>query len=265
MKAFFYCLKVDLQKSIFSYGFILCIIVTFLLCFTSVIYTNTEGQEFSAFEVLADRDNFKFVEFNSGEIIYNSISAYLTMFLPILSALPFVSFFCAERVSGYLRFNIIRCGKFSYYTSKFFTAIISGGLAIMLSYSAYAVVICIIFPNNISFANMVKFLAGLSLYGMISVIPAFLLSSFIKNKYLICCFPFIFMHFYFTTLTRIQSVLIDKNNWEAIVKMDFLYPDRIVRLFFGESFSCLIYNLVLAFVAYFGFIIIMNKRFDYGT
>lgn len=265
MKAFFNCLKNDLQKSIFSYGFILCIAVTFLLCFTSVIYTNTEGREFSAFEVLADRDNFKFVMFKSTQIMQNSISPYLTMFLPILSALPYVSFFCSERLNGYLRFNITRCGKMQYYTSKFFSAIISGGLAIMLGYAAYGLVICNQFPGDqISFTEILKLIAGIGIYGMISVLPAFFLSSFIKNKYLICCFPFIFMHFYYTTISRIQDSFISKNDWQTVIKMGFLYPNGIIKIFFSENIYCLIYHVILAVVAYLCFVIIMNRRLDFG-
>lgn len=205
------------------------------------------------------------ISFTSVQILYNSISPYITLFLPVLSSIPFVTVFCAERISGGMRFTITRSGKNVYCISKFISAIISGGLAVMFGFIPYSVVVYFEFPdNNAEISEFMKMYAGMGLYGMVSVLPAFFLSSFIKNKYMICCFPFIFMHFYYTTISKIQDILNAHKKDDVVLKIIFLYPRELKNVFITENADVVIYNLVLAVSAIIGFTIIMNRRLDYG-
>lgn len=258
----------DLNKTILSPGFTLCIIITFCLCFTSVIYTDgTTGQEYTVIQILLNMSDFKFTNLDAVEIFRLSVGNYLTIFLPILSAVPYVTFFCAERVSGCMRFGISRSGKLRYYTAKFISAILSGGLAVMTGYSLYGTIIYTIFPTReTSLTEFAQLAVGMAFYGMISVLPAFFLSAFIKNKYIICCLPFIIMHFYFTLLSRIQSMFINKDRFDLVFKMDFLYPNNIRYIFIKDTnnLSILLFYALLSVISFTGFIIIMNRRLDCG-
>lgn len=268
LKKLFRNIKIDLNKSIFSFGFAICIIVTFLLCFTSVIYTDGRtGREYSVFQIIIDMQKFRHISLDAESVFRASVSHYLTIFLPVLSALPYVTFFCSERVSGCIRMSISRSGKLPYYTAKFISAAISGGFAVMMGYILYGFVIYNIFPSNsASLIGFLKLSFGMLLYGAISVLPAFFLSAFIKNKYIICCLPFIIMHFYYTMLSRIQDKFISTNNWNAVMKMSFLYPNSIREIFETSNNRLLVlcFYVCLAVISFIGFTIIMNRRFDYG-
>lgn len=258
----------DLNKTILSSGFALCIVITFCLCFTSVIYTDsTTGQEYAVIQILLNMSDFRYSNLDAADIFRFSVDNYLTIFLPILSALPYVTFFCAERISGCMRFGISRSGKLRYYTAKFISAILSGGLAVMTGYSLYGIIIYIMFPTGeASLTEFAQLVVGMALYGMISVLPAFFLSAFIKNKYIICCLPFIIMHFYFTLLSRIQSMFINKDRFDLVFKMDFLYPNNIRNILIKDSNSLLIllFYSFLSAISFIGFYIIMSRRFDCG-
>lgn len=265
MKKILNCIDSDMKKSVFSYGFVLCIFVTFLLCFTSSVYTDSTGKEYSVLEVMADRNRFGEAFFRSIDILHYSVSPYLTIFLPVLSSIPFVTVFCAERIGGNMRFTITRSGKYTYYISKFLSAVISGGAAVTLGFVLYSGVICCYFTNEATtFSELIKVYIGMGIYGMVSVLPAFFLSSFIKNKYMICCFPFIFMHFYYTTVSKVQDILNAHEKWDVVMKMIFLYPSELKEILFNINTDTIIYHTALTVAAFIGFTIIMNRRLDYG-
>lgn len=266
MKIFARGIIVDLKKTVFSYGFILCIIVTFMLCFTSSVYIDSfTTKEYSVLEVMADKQRFGPDSFQSLTILRYSVSPYLTVFLPVLSSIPFVTAFCAERIGGNMRFTITRSGKYTYCFSKFLSAVISGGAAVMLGFVLYSIVICCYFTNaDTAVSELIKVYIGMGIYGMVSVLPAFFLSSFIKNKYMICCFPFIFMHFYYTTVSKVQDIFNAKEKWDIVMRMIFLYPSELKEILFNVNTDTIIYHSALTAAALIGFIIIMNRRFDYG-
>lgn len=266
MKRFINSISVELKKTLFSYGTILCIIVTFLLCFTSCIFTDAgTGKEYSVLEVMANMDLFREDQFTSISILRYSLSPYITNFIPVLSSIPFVTAFCAERLGGNMRFVITRSRKNAYYFSKFLSALISGGAAVMLGFILYSIVIFCKFSNaDASVSEFIKICIGMGVYGMVSVLPAFFLSSFIKNKYMICCFPFILMHFYYTTISRIQDLLHLYGKDDIVFKIIFLYPSELTEILFKADTSLIIYYSALTVAAITGFTIIMNRRLDHG-
>lgn len=259
-------ITVELKKTIFSYGFILCVVITCLLCFTSSVYTDSfTGKEYSVFEVIANKSRSVFSSFTSSQLLHTSVSPYLTLFIPVLSSLPFVTDFCAERLGGNMRFVITRSGKYKYCISKFSSAVISGGTAVMTGFILYSSVICFAFSNeSLSVTELIKMYVGMGIYGMISVLPAFFLSAFIKNKYMICCFPFIFMHFYYTTVSKVQDIFNAHGRWDMVFKISFLYPSNIKELLFDFNYEIIIYHAVLTVAAFVAFTVIMNRRLDYG-
>ena len=266
MKKLINSAAVELRKTSFSYGFILCILITCLLCFTSSVYTDSlTGKEYSVFEVIANKSRSVFSSFTSSQLLRTSGSPYITIFIPVLSSLPFVTGFCAERLGGNMRFVIIRSGKYKYCVSKFISAVLSGGTAVMSGFMLYSIAICFSFSNEgLSAIELIKMYIGMGIYGMISVLPAFFLSAFIRNKYMICCFPFIFMHFYHTTVSKVQGICNARDRWDIVIKMYFLYPSNIKEVLFDVNAGIIIYHAVLAIAALVGFTVIMNRRLDYG-
>lgn len=117
MKAL-YMIYTDLKKFIFTLGFIACAIVTTVLCFTSIGYSDhSSNVNYSVLESILYIDWQTLAESNCSNIsvIVRGLSGYCNMFMPIIAALPFVTAFCNERNTGNIRLNIVRTGKLRYY------------------------------------------------------------------------------------------------------------------------------------------------------
>ncbi len=273
MKKTINCLIQNIFSSIFNLFFIISAIICFLLCFTSVIYTNAvTGKEYIALEIVLNKSIIANSSIGGKEILSWSVSPYITIFIPIVSSFPFVTAFCSERISGNMRFVISRVGKITYYISKFSSAVISGYLSVMIGYIMYSVVIILSFGYTGTLNELVKIFIGMGIYGAVSVLPSFILSSFIKNKYMICCFPFILMHFYYTIISKIQDVLLAKGMDEIVFKINFLYPNTLKDVLLYQKIESIVntnnytivYYLILCLSAFAGFTIIMNRRLDHG-
>ncbi len=273
MKKYINCIIIILSESIININFLVSILACFFLCFTSVIFTNGfTAKEYTALEVIFDKSIIKDSSISGKEILSLSVSPYITIFIPIISSIPFVTTFCTERISGNIRFVVSRIGKKAYCISKFVSAIFNGALSVMIGFIMYSAVISCLFGYDGTITELIKRFIGMGIYGAISVLPAFFLSSFIKNKYIICCFPFILMHFYYTTISKIQDKLYDKGMNETVLKIGFLYPNTLKEVLFYQRLeggvntnnSAIVYHLILCLSAFVGFTLLMNRRLDCG-
>ena len=266
MKKLIHHVSVELYKTLCNRSFLLCAIITCLLCFTSTVYTDSlDGKEYTVLEIITGGSKFDFLSFTSYDILQLSVNPYVTLFLPVLSSIPFVTAFCAERSCGNIRFTVTRIGKYRYCIVKFITALLSGGTAVLSGYAVFGLLICTFFPNPEQILSAyIKFLIGMGIYGAVSVLPAFLLSPFTANQYIICCFPFIFMNFYFIAVAKIQSMLLTSNHPDLFMKIDFLYPNVLKDTLFHMNAGALVYHAVLTIAVFTGFTWVMNRRLDYG-
>ena len=279
---------VDLNKTIFSLGFFACAIITAILCLTTQGYSDHETNiNYSVYEAILYLDWQTLSENGIANIniISHGLSGYCTMFMPIIAALPFVTAFCNERNTGSIRLNIVRTGKLRYYIGKFVSSLVSAGLAVMLGCAVFAAIIYPIFPTTEDCRELSKalfseegitlgtqlwhFFSGAFIYGAVSVLPAFFLSSFIKNHYIITCVPFV--------LTYILNVALNKlsvydptmpaeqlENRNRIIGA--LFPHNLLYWYSDADFVPLMLKINGACIiaALIGFVVIMNLRTDKG-
>lgn len=72
------------------------------------------------------------------------------------------------------------------------------------------------------------------------------------------------MHFYYTSVSKVQDIFNARDRWDIVFKMSFLYPSNIKEILFDVNADIIIYHAVLAVAAFAGFTVIMNRRLDYG-
>lgn len=276
-------LKCDLGKTLISAGFLAAVIVTFLLCFTESAYVDSSDNR--SYSVLESLFKFKrtFMEstdrFCSLTIFKTALSGYSAMFLPILASFPFVFSQSAERNSGNIRFSIFRTKRMKYYFSKFICGVISGGLGIMLGVILFGIFSVIAFPGvshypnidlsfyapNGVFAEVMKKLLSAFIYGCVSTLPAFFLSAFCRNRYIILCVPFLTRFMRETAINKILSDTRDNEIFQKVFPFEPYAPSRIPYLEAGTGlYSTIAVTLVSAAVMLFGYIIIMERRTDKG-
>lgn len=277
-------LKCDLLRCVLNKWFIMSAAITAALCFSVQVYSdNSNGRVYSVLEALLSIDHTVMAE--SSElipplIIGKALSGYAAMALPITAALPFVMSFISERSSGNMRFTVIRTGRVKYYLSKFFSALLSGGLAVWLGVNLFAVLVYILFPHTQStemladyipngvFSMLLRTASGAFAYGAASILPAFFLCSFCTNSYIILCVPFLLKFIYETILSTVQTNSVAAGDYEIYQQTLPFYPNAITFLFeipFGKDFITIItLNLLFAVTAFFAFVLVMEKRADRG-
>ena len=285
-------LKCDLNKSVVNIGFVGAAVMSCILCFTSSVYYDAFiDKSYSVFEAfftlekeLIDTDD----RFASIFVFMGGLSGYISMFMPIVVAFPFMVSFCAERNNGLIRFTITRAGKYRYYFSKFFAAMISGGLAVTLGVMLYGIVVFAAFPplSNYTIAaedlmyrlphgvlkSIVLRLISSFIYGAISCLPAFFISSFCKNPYIITCLPFMLIYVWNTALSKITANALANMDYELFDKIEPFYPDAIKSIPFYDfsqlseiQKNTIIFNVGYLLVLLVGFVIVMNLRTDKGS
>ena len=279
-------LSQELKKTIFNIGFLACVLITTALFFTTQLYIETStGKVYSVLEVITSLDktiiqsDVSFAWINIFRLVVNG---YFLMFIPIIAAFPFIPNFCSERNSGLIRFTIGRTGKMRYYITKFISALLGGGLAVLLGYAFFGLIISNIFPSLSSYTIpeelqtyynvkdtvpiLLKSLLGVFLYGAVSAIPAFLMASFVKNRYIITCVPFMVVYLYNTSLTKISYDALENSN-QGLSNLTYtLRPDTISSLaYFNDMVrNSLLINLAFVVVCFLVFVLIMNRRWDLG-
>lgn len=276
-------LKCDFQKTLISAGFLAAILVTFLLCFTEDVYVDTSDmRKFSALEALFKFDR-SFMEskssFCSLSVFKSALSGYSAMFLPILASFPFVFSQSAERNSGNIRFSIFRAKRLKYYFSKFLCGVISGGICVLLGVALFGIFSFFAFPRlecypdlplefyapDGIFAEIARKLLSAFIYGCVSTIPSFFLSSFCRNRYIILCVPFLTRFMQDTATKKIIVGTYDNDVYQRVFPFQCYAPSQIPYLEADPMlYSTIAVAAISAVLMLCGYIIIMERRTDKG-
>jgi hypothetical protein len=279
-------LKIEIWKTVGNFGFLISILITFALLFTVEVYTDSlTGKAYNVMEafLLLDEEIIKIEPvFASTQILKNTFSSYFIMFIPIIAAFPFIPNFCAERNGGLLRFAIQRTGKFRYYIAKFLSSILGGGLCVLFGYLLFSLVVTIAFPSIADYElskevadfysesntiiHILLSTIGIFLYGCFSTVPAFVLASFVKNRYIITCVPFMITYLYSSSLTKLIYDGIETQNQRWVDIGTTLKPEAVSRLYLQDTMSrnSLLIYAAFAVACFFLFVLIMNRRCDFG-
>lgn len=186
-----------------------------------------------------------------------------------------------------MRFNITRTGSLRYYLSKFCSAFLCGGSAVLFGYIIFGVIVRIIFPplsqyelsaDDLSFVlvnnkdeltGVLRYMLSAFLYGAISTMPALFISSFCKNPYLITCVPFMVTYMWQITVQKLIANSMMKEDFDRASILENFYPNSIMNLSYYTAFAdtkyILFFNFGIILFSVIGFIVIMNMRPDKGV
>ena len=281
-------LRVDLNKTFVNIGFAGAFMLTFLLCFTAPAYVDyNTGKTYSIFEALFSMDR-QFIEshseFAASSLARLGMSGYLTLFLPIIVAFPFMVAFCTERNNGNIRFVIARTGKMRYYFSKFVSCFLCGGFAVLIGISLFMCAMHLLFPplssynidaeafgaveQQSEFVLNFRYLFSNFLNGAIATMPAFFLSSFCKNPYIITCIPFMFTYVWETVISKLTSSALEEMDSGALEFITPFYPSSAQNMFDQRStvaVTSIAFNAAFVLVFLAGFVVVMSHTRDNGT
>ena len=113
-----------------------------------------------------------------------------------------------------------------------------------------------------------RYLFSNFLNGAIATMPAFFLSSFCKNPYIITCIPFMFTYVWETLMSKLMNNAIEKMDMDAIERMTPFYPSTAQNMFDDRTsvaVTSVVFNTSFVLVFLVGFIVIMSRTRDKGT
>ena len=145
-------IKCDLNKSIINIGFAGAVLLTTVLAFTSSAYTDlATDKSYSVFRSFftLDKNILRTDPMLSSVLVFrNGLSGYITMFLPIVVAFPFMVSFCAERNNGLMRFTISRTGKLNIIFQNSYPHLSQADLPFLLGIAALQHSLCSAFSTT---------------------------------------------------------------------------------------------------------------------
>lgn len=291
-------IRTNIYKILTGYGFYICIIFTAVLCFSAYIYEDSmNGDKYSVFMAYKTFDKdfmLSDTRFCSFEVMLKGAGSWLSLFIPLISAFAFIPLVCDEYEAKSVRFEIFRSSKLCYNLSKFITACLCGGFAVMLGFGLFTLADYALFPNINEYSAelkktyeeflvysylditqngygfiILKKLGEMFLYGAVCAAPAIMFTGFIRNKYLVLCIPFFIKYAVSQTCIKLQSQAVsDYNNVDTeMLKISSIFnPDALSYLsdFGNDKKLVLIYNGVLLFSAAVIYLITQSRRLDSG-
>lgn len=207
-------LKSDLKRVFSDRMFGIAVLGILMLCAMSQVYSSADGTTSFVKAIFLPRDvltsDYSYSRFFAFMSFHNSYA--MRIMLPLLAGLPFVSVYCDERKSGYMRFAISRVGKRKYYGSKLFSCVITASSVMLAGVLLYGLLVLIFMPSaaqcgidNEQFSFMLSSFYKLGQYGAWVVITARAIASVfgaifgglfclvcaavVPNKYLALCIP----------------------------------------------------------------------------
>lgn len=210
MKKLICIVRQELYKTMTNYIFIVSVIGIMLMIMSGTIFTESiTTKSYNFFQILTmDSGNraqlLTMYQVTFDRIFLTGTQGYLWMFVSVFVSSPFVMLMCTAKKNNNIRFEIFRAGKTEYVLAKCISAMISGGLVMSLGYVLFSVGIRVLLPadNLIKMTDYVKRFMEMFFYGMTSTCITYILSGFMRNKYLVICIPFMLNYFMKTWLDR---------------------------------------------------------------
>lgn len=280
-----------------NYGFYICIAFTAVLCFCTAIYCDpTNNNEYSAIKSLVEFDRefmLNSTSFCSYSVASKGAGSWLTMFIPIISAFAFIPLVCDRCESKFVRFSVFRSSKFSHRTAEFLSACISGGLAVMLGYALFTVLVYVLFPNINEYSPELQAMLSeelsyvypealkhdhayllamqlfeIFLYGALSAVPSVMLTCLMRNKYLVMCIPFFLKYAVTQTSTKLSArAFTDWQNPDIKLSefASIISPDAILNSYSSPLMQQIfLYNGILVVAAFIFYMTVYGRRLDCG-
>ena len=178
-----------------SKWFFISIFVVTILCYMTPVYYGDGVSEMSTLELLRLKANPSFaiepMQYQISVILPRAVQGYLAMFVPVLSALPFIVFQQAEKSGRYQRFYMFRStSSRQYYGKKWLFGMVTGGLVLLfgvilfeLSFIAmdYYISGTITVGKSVEQLFYMQYYAGIFVYGAVTFILSYVyhLSQFL--------------------------------------------------------------------------------------
>lgn len=264
----------EMKQVVFSVPFWVCCLLVMVLETTAGFYVQGEA-EISVIEAIvrfSKQERESNVLLNSFSAFSAGMGSWLTLFSPVITALPYVILFRDETSTGYRRFRIVSIADNKYFCIvKCAVCFLCGALTMLLGTIFFALITATFFPDLKSFGNEyaemilssyhatsiwqanVRQLFCCFFYGGFWSLMSFWLLGKIENKYLIVGIPFMVKY--------IWRELYFKSGDKGVG------PDSLLQIFYCEqsAFWIIFVYISLGIMSFIMFHIFFGRKEDVGV
>lgn len=219
-------MKTEFYRIISSPYFYIGVALTCLLCFTMETYAGGETFSQSLLQILPElgrRETIDIELLNPCILIQGAVTGYLSLFAPVITAIPYVISYSEEKRTRYKYYRISRTTLKSYYRSKWIAGMLGGGIVMLTGCLLFHLCLLVFFPQlgsgseylhsvgvsgGMQLLFYIQIYMGLFIYGMCSVLLAIILSVFCSNLYFLICLPFLGTFFWNLLVSRLAEWII---------------------------------------------------------
>lgn len=274
-----------LKLSVNNRRFVLCIVVLFILMFTTIVYIDPNTSKgYSVIEAMMSLqviESENITDLSFVNVFKYALHGNITLIMPLLVAFPCVSVLADERKSKMTYFSCSRMELKLCWMSQFIACIITAFCVIVCAYGLFGMVTGAIFPTVVSgeagvdpadaFASgsikdtIIPCLLTSGLYGALVSLPVLICYSFMKNEYMYYSISLVFIYLFEGTTDLFQK------RWGEFLPegMDFycFRPESILNFTHlkenGKRVVVAVYLIgtILSLIVY---MLFKSRRYDYG-
>lgn len=201
------------------------------------------------------------------------MSSWLIMFAPVICVLPFVKSVSTEK-SSLKRFEMHRCGKGVFAVTRLLAGMLTSAVILCVGYGLLMALSFGLFPSaaevdenivraalhGMSFAGFYfSRLAGALIMGTVCALPAYIISIFNSNKYMMTCIPFMLLHFYNIFIGRLSKSI----SSEGRKRLQIFSFSGIFKAFeSSEELYVVIAVIMLAVISAIIVVTVLHRRCD---
>lgn len=270
-------LKMQLCRMFVSPVPAVCVLMILALCCVTNVYTDPEsGKGYSVATMLLSGDIAQFAADNQvvrENVVRSAMSSWLIMFAPVICVLPFVKSVSTEK-SSLKRFEMHRCGKGVFAVTRLLAGMLTSAVILCVGYGLLMALSFGLFPSaaevdenivraalhGMSFAGFYfSRLAGALIMGTVCALPAYIISIFNSNKYMMTCIPFMLLHFYNIFIGRLSKSI----SSEGRKRLQIFSFSGIFKAFeSSEELYVVIAVIMLAVISAIIVVTVLHRRCD---
>lgn len=215
----------EIKKCMYIPFFVLSCLGVVFVCLCSEGYRSASGKSYMIIELLLFLGKDAMLSdtsLNRYDIWIQGVGTWTQLLLPFLLSIGYLYVISNEKLSGINRLLLIRENNFKYSVSKLISAMLGGGVIMLVGYLLFGLIVYARFPaiqeysaDKLSlymeiypdFQEGVFFIRrcmGVFLYGMCVNIFSYLISIFFTDKYILLCLPLMLKYLWGQAVMKIE-------------------------------------------------------------
>lgn len=256
------------------------------MCLLSVAYMGGMGKTYTVIELIVSMDRESMltdISLNRFAIWKAGLGTWTRLLLPFLLSVGYLYVLSAERQSGAIRTLLFRENHFKYCLSKIVSAIISGGVLLVIGYLLYGLVTVCFFPapsayspDNVSMWMEIECPRGVGVFILQQIVNVFLYGAFVNvfaagisiffvDRYMLLSLPIMLGYVWSQFTQKLQTDALAREDYTFMERIQIFETNNLLQREWTKNwYATTLFMFVLYVLVFLLFYIVMKRRGDSG-